>query len=283
MKRTWLKLIFWSGILYLSAFNLALAQVDPGIRDTCSLSWFETVPPNSTVVMNVYVFNDEALGLIDIPLVFGDSSKYPDIRCDSVSFVGTRGASSIIHSDTFDIDNSKYRLDVWALWYVPGSYLAPGRGAVAKIYFTTGPFWNSCCYHWVDTTFFPPGNDLMFVDVLGLTSWVPVFVKGCLEVQDVNTPAKPGVFSLAQNYPNPFNPKTMIRFALPKDSWVKLEVYNILGQKVKILVDEKLEAGVKEVEWDGKDSKGLEVASGIYFYKIKAYDFSDVKKMVMLK
>ncbi len=114
-------------------------------------------------------------------------------------------------------------------------------------------------------------------------AFIPVFYKGALEVKEVNTPAKPTVFILAQNYPNPFNPKTMIRFALPKDSWVKLEVYNILGQKVKTLVDEKLAAGVKEVQWDGKDGKGLEVASGIYFYRIKADSFSDVKKMVMLK
>ena len=124
---------------------------------------------------------------------------------------------------------------------------------------------------------------MLFVDTSGAFSWVPIFYKGTLDVKDQSTPTRPTFFSLAQNYPNPFNPKTMIRFTLPKDSRVKLEVYNILGQKVKTLVDEKFAARVKEVEWDGKDSKGLEVASGIYFYKIIADSFSDVKKMVMLK
>jgi len=281
MKRNWLKLIFWFGIVSLSTFNFVLAQVDPGIRDTCQLSRIETVPPNSQVVMDVYAFNDEYLGAFIIPLAFVDSNSYLDIRCDSISFVGTRSANATYYSDTFCcIDNSKNRLVVFAFWFHGG--LEPGSGSVAKIYFTTGPFWNYPSYASVDTIFWPPNVHLEFVDTLG-NAFSPVFYKGYLEVQDINTPTKPSSFSLSQNFPNPFNPKTMIRFALPKDSWVKLEVYNILGQKVKTLVDEKLAAGVKEVEWDGKDSKGLEFASGIYFYRIKADDFSDVKKMVMLK
>jgi len=274
-------LIFWFGMVYLSTFNFVLAQVDPGIRDTCKLSRFYTVPADTQVVMDVYVFNDEHLGAFSIPLTFADSNSYLDIRCDSISFVGTRSANASLYSDTYSIDNNKKRLHVFAVWFHGG--LAPGSGSVAKIYFTTGPFWNSPWYAFVDTTFWPPYVHLEFIDTLGSVSWIPVFYKGVLNVKDVNTPTKPTFFSLSQNYPNPFNPKTMIRFALPKDSWVKLEVYNILGQKVKTLVDEKLTAGVKEVDWDGKDGKGLEVASGIYFYKIKADYFTDVKKMVMLK
>ncbi len=243
--------------------------------------------PNSQVVMDVYVFNDEYLGAFEIPLAFADSNSYLDIRCDSISFVATRSANATLYSDTFSIDNNKKRLLVWAVWFGFGDSLAPGSGSVAKIYFTTGPFWNSPWRQWVDTISWPIGGGgsvgLHFDDISGSNTFVPVFYKGVLEVHDVNAPSKPEVFSLAQNYPNPFNPKTVIRFALPKDSWVKLEVYNILGQKVKTLVDEKLAAGVKEVQWDGKDGKGLEVASGIYFYRIKADSFSDVKKMVMLK
>jgi hypothetical protein len=93
----------------------------------------------------------------------------------------------------------------------------------------------------------------------------------------------PQAFSLSQNYPNPFNPETVIRYALPEDCQVELTIYNILGQKVKILVDEYENAGFKMVSWNGRDGKGLEVSSGVYFYVINAGRYFDVKKMVMLK
>jgi hypothetical protein len=280
MKRNSLTLVFFLVLFCLTSFNFALAQ-DPGIPDTCIIQRIEKVLPNTQVVVDVYVFNDEHLGGITIPLVYPDTNSTLDVRCDSVSFVGTRSASATLTTDSNSIANSKHRLAVYAVWFVGD--LAPGSGSVAKIYFSTGPTWDSTLSIPVDSQFFPPTSELAFVDPTGLITFIPVFHKGALDVKEVNTPTKPTVFSLAQNFPNPFNPKTMIRFALPKDSWVKLEVYNILGQKVKTLVDEKLAAGVKEVEWDGKDGKGLEVASGIYFYKIKADNFSDVKKMVMLK
>jgi hypothetical protein len=93
----------------------------------------------------------------------------------------------------------------------------------------------------------------------------------------------PQHFSLSQNYPNPFNPQTSIRYALPQDAHVKLIVYNLLGQKVKTLVDEHQSAGHKTVWWDGKDESGGAVASGAYFYRIDADEFSKVKKMMLVK
>jgi hypothetical protein len=93
----------------------------------------------------------------------------------------------------------------------------------------------------------------------------------------------PQTFSLAQNYPNPFNARTVIRYSLPKDSKVKISIYNILGQRVKVLVDEYQTTGHKTVVWDGTNQKGKEVASGVYLYKIKADDFVQSKKMLLLK
>jgi Tol biopolymer transport system component len=94
---------------------------------------------------------------------------------------------------------------------------------------------------------------------------------------------RPQTFALFQNYPNPFNPRTNIEYVLPKDTYVKLTLYNILGQKVKTLVDEYQSAGYKTVWWDGKDDKGNEVASGIYFYRLDAGGVTQVKKMLLLK
>jgi len=94
---------------------------------------------------------------------------------------------------------------------------------------------------------------------------------------------KPSQFSLSQNYPNPFNPVTNFQFTLPKSAHVRIDVFNIVGQKVKTLLDEEMKPGVYVVDWDGKDMSGNPVSSGIYFYKIRAGDFSDTKRMVLLK
>ena len=93
----------------------------------------------------------------------------------------------------------------------------------------------------------------------------------------------PKTYQLFQNYPNPFNPETQIRYDLPVSGHVKLTVYNVLGQKVKVLVDEIQDAGHKSVIWDSRDEDGREVASGIYFYKIKAENYLKTKKMILLK
>jgi len=93
----------------------------------------------------------------------------------------------------------------------------------------------------------------------------------------------PTTFSLAQNYPNPFNPQTVIQYSLSEDCQVRISIYNILGQRVKVLVNEYQLAGYKSVVWDGKNSKGKNVASGVYFYKIQAGKFNNVKKMVLIK
>lgn len=93
----------------------------------------------------------------------------------------------------------------------------------------------------------------------------------------------PKEFDLRQNYPNPFNPTTVIEYALPKTVEVRIQIYNILGQKVRDLVDELQEAGYKMIQWDGRDGSGEEVSSGIYFYRIVAGDFVKCRKMTILK
>ena len=87
----------------------------------------------------------------------------------------------------------------------------------------------------------------------------------------------------AQSYPNPFNPQTEITYNLPEDSYVKLTVYNIQGQKVKSLVDEYQSAGTRNVVWDGRDESGESVASGIYLYRIEAGPHEVTNRMVLLK
>lgn len=88
----------------------------------------------------------------------------------------------------------------------------------------------------------------------------------------------PQQFQLSQNYPNPFNPTTTIRYNIPKAGFVKISVYDILGQQIKVLVNEEKNPGVYEVKFDGKN-----LASGIYFYTIKTGNFIQSKKMILIK
>lgn len=95
-----------------------------------------------------------------------------------------------------------------------------------------------------------------------------------------NLPVAP---SLSQNFPNPFNPTTQIEFSIPNAGPVTLSVYDLLGREVKRLVDSQMEAGKHTVIWDGKDASGRSVASGVYFYAIRAGSFSQSRKMTLLK
>ena len=113
-------------------------------------------------------------------------------------------------------------------------------------------------------------------------------VEVCLEVIDPTTIGEDGnglpkTFALLQNYPNPFNPTTTIRYQLPRAADVKLEIYNSLGQRIRSLLDSRIEAGYHQVIWDGRDDFGLQVASGVYLYRIESEHFSKVRKMLLLK
>lgn len=96
-------------------------------------------------------------------------------------------------------------------------------------------------------------------------------------------PVLPQAVSLAQNYPNPFNPQTAISYQLPNFNAVKLSIYNMLGQEIKTLVDQKQAAGSYTVSWDGTNAFGAAVASGVYIYRLSAGDAVSVKKMLLLR
>lgn len=88
----------------------------------------------------------------------------------------------------------------------------------------------------------------------------------------------PDSFSLTQNYPNPFNPVTNINFQLSKSAFVRLTVFDMLGKEVEVLVNEELRAGTYNTDWNASN-----YASGVYFYRLEAGDFSDIRKMVLVK
>ena len=116
------------------------------------------------------------------------------------------------------------------------------------------------------------GEDTLTTEFYFLT-----LIKGML-VSNEGEAENPVRFSLEQNYPNPFNPTTSIRFSLAKASNVTLNVYNMLGQKVSTLVNERMSSGAHTVSFDANN-----LASGMYIYRIEAGDFTSVKKMMLIK
>jgi len=112
-------------------------------------------------------------------------------------------------------------------------------------------------------------------------------VKVELTVEEVNVSIDqsniPSIFSLTQNYPNPFNPNTQIGYALPKEEYVTLLIFDLLGREVITLVDEVQSPGYRTINWNGMDNLGNNSGAGMYFYHLTAGHFSQTKKMVLLK
>jgi hypothetical protein len=130
----------------------------------------------------------------------------------------------------------------------------------------------------------------VYEETLAMTSYSVLILQGCvlngniygdtaiiLGVNQIST-ALPKSFYLFQNYPNPFNPNTKIKFQIAKLGNVKLKIYDALGREIITLVDEPLQPGTYEVDWNGTN-----YASGIYYYRMQSGNFVDFKKMILLK
>ena len=104
--------------------------------------------------------------------------------------------------------------------------------------------------------------------------------KGAVAVKAVD---KPEEFEVMQNYPNPFNPATEIQFTLPEVTHVKIAVYNILGQEVRVLVNEIIPGGYHTIQWDSRDNAGNMLSSGVYFYRMETEQYIRTHKMILLR
>ena len=106
-------------------------------------------------------------------------------------------------------------------------------------------------------------------------------VTGVTEVTENNS--VPQKFSLEQNYPNPFNPSTIIKFQIKDSRFVTLMVFDMLGREISTLVNENLQPGVYEIPFSINQFSGNQVPSGVYFYTLTTGNFSDTKKMFLIK
>jgi len=94
----------------------------------------------------------------------------------------------------------------------------------------------------------------------------------------------PSKFSLDQNYPNPFNIETNIQYQLPENCYVSVSIFNLKGRLISVLLDNKYhDAGFYSIIWNGKDNSDSTVPSGLYLYRIKTKEYSQLKKMILVK
>ena len=104
-----------------------------------------------------------------------------------------------------------------------------------------------------------------------------------MEIEQFNM-LLPDIFELSQNYPNPFNPNTQIQFSLGKNEIISMQIYNIQGRVVQSLINNSYTlAGYHQITWDGTNSMGIQVPSGMYFYKLESEHQTLTKKMVLMK
>jgi hypothetical protein len=238
----------------------------------------------NTVIVPLEIANENGVVAIDIPLRFSEG-----VTLKEVTFEGTR-------VEDFDlklsrIDNVERTVIIGLIHQLSSTQkepLAAGEGTIANLVFEVNdPTVTEIRLEKNVTA--SPAHDLVFVyntrsepGQVAFDEAHPVFEPISVALFGV-AGSLPTEFALAQNYPNPFNPTTEISFDLPRNSHVELNVFNILGQRVANLVSGEMDAGSHQISWDGTDSDGGSVASGIYFYRISADDFSSSKKMMLLK
>jgi energy-converting hydrogenase Eha subunit E len=276
-------------------FGASASAQDPGERDTviCILN---IDVPNSVASMELWVWADETITAVTVPFAWDGPPGFGinHFVMDS-AIVGSIGGQAIdgdLFSSVFT-----YRVNNLDSTNVYKNFLFGGFRVLEPGIVPTGSRELWCTYWWsitqwdgdnadgliVDTATFPNGASnavLLFAtesgDVIPMTM-TPVFgVDPSLDAD--GDPELPDSYSLSQNYPNPFNPSTEIAFALPAKADVKLTIYNILGQEVTRLIDREMSAGKHVVNWDASQN-----SSGVYFYKIEAGDFTETRKMMLVK
>ncbi|MBN1464665.1 T9SS type A sorting domain-containing protein [candidate division KSB1 bacterium] len=206
----------------------------------------------------------------------------PEIGCGNTSFPNwaEAGDDGVIIATSVTVDS-----------------MAAVEGAVAIVY------WPMDAAFYPETTQFAGGPRLVFpcgtqedagiCPKQGLYNLTPVGDQLFLntvawmlgkEVGVQDKPAgAPTDYKLAQNFPNPFNPSTRIEFTIPTNSQVKLGIYNMLGQQVALLTNQRYQAGTFSVSWDGLDESGQSVESGVYLYRLESDEVTLTKKMLMIK
>lgn len=263
---------------------LAILLMVPALMAGNTVRFGEATFNDNIVTVPLIINNDQNLVAMDIPLeysagvtltdvTFANRVDYFDAKLANIDAKNNRVTIGLINmvyeqkpalskaavGDDAVVANLKFRIDDLSLTQ-----------------FDINPFTSESPSHELSLVYNDYSDGAPIVRTIspefenGTISWAPQRVV-------------PDQFSLGQNVPNPFNPDTKIAYALPEAGFVNVEIYNILGQRVKSLVNEYQDAGNYTVTWNGDDEYGSSVASGVYFYRFNSGQYKDIKKMVLMK
>jgi hypothetical protein len=259
--------------------NISVFAQDPGIPDSVIVNTVYADTGQPYVDVAIFAVTDEDVCFYNIPVTWSIEAGgieptevfyynmlvHWDFTFDSV-LVAEHFLRMVGWADLYEfyLNTGGYRLRCWSIRFTIDSLAQP---QVVTI----------------DTTYDPINGSLIFGLVGGTDQWTPNFIPGVIyygvtsETGD-DSRTLPGRFSLPQNYPNPFNASTTIEFALPEAADAELSVYNILGQKVAVLMDGQMAAGDHTINWDaGK------MPSGIYFARLETDSGIKSIKMLLLR
>jgi hypothetical protein len=272
---------------------IALAGVGPANGDAFTVGQGRMAASSGAgnsvmVTVPLEMSNMKTLGAIDMPLSFGvpgDGIELREVRFDDrIDYFDVKIAN-------IDNDEKRVLIGLVPLAFDPNkARLAASSGPVGELVFeVTDPTLTEFTINTYETE--NPRHRLMWVysevDEDGnrsVNATYPEYRPTTIQVTAAGASQFiPAQYSLNQNYPNPFNPSTEIAFALPQASRVDLTIYNVLGQQVRNLISGEMEPGQHSITWDGRDNGGNTAASGIYFYRLKADEFNDIRKMTLLK
>ena len=235
------------------------------------------------VALDIYLFNERDVRDVSIAMTWGSSR----MTFDSLSYSGMRSSPA---SSKFTQYSNVLHQFLSQLTFGEAVPLEPGSRLLLKAWFTIDPATPDTAIQ-IDTAAFAGVQPtiLILTAVDGNREIVPIFHKGTLQisvatdVDDAENDLLPKTFSLAQNYPNPFNPSTVIEFALPRASDVRIDMFDITGRRVRTIADEAMTAGVHRITFDGRSSSGDLLATGVYFYRMQAGAYTATKKMLLMK
>jgi hypothetical protein len=232
--------------------------------------------------------NNIAFSALTVPLKY----NHPYLTLDSVSFAGSLLASNWSEAVDHNVTDKTVKVSYVPEFTSPIPTISAANGVIARLYFhisasatpVTIPI-DSVNKDSIVAGSLHLITRVQLADNTGLPTGIyePGFVMGAVKVLvptgvDDRGGNLPSVFTLDQNYPNPFNPVTVIQFALPRASEVKLEVFNVLGQLVETLVDKPMPAGQYAIDFNAGSKP-----SGVYFYRL-SHDFGSLtRKMILLK
>lgn len=254
-----------------------------------SLKELENIPLTDTDYENIYCFGRVMQDLISVPI---DPNNPYEVKADDMAVIADVHTDS--NSDYCLEEGVGYPLEIYVI-VNEGGQIRLTRGAIFSYYEFTQPIddrltdekWREML---VSQT--PPERPEWASIFMDLNEVQPAFSEYSpdnlfhhlfLKIDRINTNVAPKATRLLQNYPNPFNPATTIRYELDKTSFVRIDIYNINGQKIRTLISEVQLAGVYTSQWDGRDEFGRTVASGIYLCTMRAGDYTDANKMFLLR